>query len=167
MKVGSALCCSLEVSSVALFRIEPACPQIQNCNEILLKIKCGVALLHICRRKDFVGETMLVCAPQCSLHKHSVFAADHQTAMNVVQHSKIIPQLVCPLEQRNVHRMLEVHLADDSAVTMRRSISMPWHPSLETEYCLTAHRTLRSRCAAHCSESCNDHVVFHWPSSCS
>src|SRR4029079_17288920 len=98
-------------------------------------------------------EIVLFRAAQSSRDKHSIFPTDHEAAVNVEHRSKLRPQLVCPLKQRHIHRMLEVHLPNDPAVAMRRCVLMSGQPALQAEHLLSATCEMSRGGAAHRTKS--------------
>ena len=70
-----------------------------------------------------------------------------------------VMEAVRALNYRDVHRMLEVHLADDPAVAVRRSVVMSRRPSLEAEHGLAAQCKMSGSRATHGAEPGDDYVV--------
>jgi hypothetical protein len=55
--------------------------------------------------------------------------------------------------------MLEVHLADDAAVSMRRAVPVTGHPSVEPKNFLSAQGQLRRGRTSHGAKPCDNYVI--------
>lgn len=96
--------------------------------------------------------------------ERAVWSSDHQAARFTQQRCPGLafqgaPELVGPLHQRHVGRMLEVRLADDSCLSVGGPESMRWRVAVEAEDAKTAAGQLERGRAAHCAEPGDDDVV--------
>src|SRR5439155_11182105 len=71
---------------------------------------------------------------------------------------ELLPEVVRALHQRNVRRLLEVRLADDARLAVRRAQRMPGGVGVEAEDASAALREVEGRGAAHGAEANDDHI---------
>jgi hypothetical protein len=144
-RAGSAR--SLEMRSIARLGVQVACPRIEHCNQMRLKLKRGEPFVNLRRSQDFMRELVLARAPQRARDYHSVARADHESTGDLHQRCptrllQLAPQFMRSLDQRDVQRMLEVRLANDAAVTVRGAELVSLRELLESENAKTSAREM-------------------------
>ena len=92
-------------------------------------------------------------AAQCAGHERAVWRANHQAAGGTQQRAarkalQLAPAIESALHHRHVDRMLEVSLADDARLAMRRAQGVRWREAIEADHVDAAARQLavRPRC---------------------
>src|SRR5688572_1715637 len=152
------MCC------VAGFGVQISRPRIMDGHEILAQTERGMALRYIGRGQQLICKTVLPGTSKRSCDECSIFGTDHQSARHVKKLrsgllAELRPQVVCALKERHVHRMLEVHLADDATVAVRGSIAMTGRPSFQAKHAPTTQSKMRCGCTSHRAKSGDDHIV--------
>src|SRR5688572_12241872 len=108
-------------------------------------------------------KTVLPRAPKGAAHERSFLGPDHQPSGRLHQGRsstflELPPEVVRAPDQRDVHRMLEVHLADDAAVAVRRAVWMTGVPAFDAKHAHAAGGKMCQRGAAHRAGSGYDDV---------
>ena len=109
-------------------------------------------------------QAVLGCATQSTRDYHTVREADHQAAVDGHQRRsaallELPPELVGAPHQRNVERVLEVGLADDAAIAVRRAEGVSLRELIEAEHTPAAQSELAKRSASHRAEPQDNRVV--------
>src|SRR5450759_5241861 len=116
------------------------------------------------RRQNFVRKVVLARASQRAGDDHSVARADHEPARDLHQRCsarrlQLAPQFVRSLDQRHVQRMLEVGLANNATVPVRRAELVCLRELLESQNAEATACEMKQRRAAHRAQSDDNGVV--------
>jgi hypothetical protein len=109
---------------VARVRIEIASARIEHGRQSIVELKRGESSAGLSGTQDLVLEPMLRRASQGTGYDRAIGRPDHQATGDLHQRAAVLlleltPKLIRPLHQRHVQRMLEVHLSNYPAVTVR------------------------------------------------
>ena len=152
-----------QVRGIALLRREPAGVRIEYGDVGLAWLEGGKARPHVARREHLMLKAMLAGAAQCAGDERAVLRPEHEPAGHVQQRCpapllELAPQGERALHHGDVHWVLEVHLANDPAVAVRRPEPVPRRPPLQSEHALSPQREVRGGRAPHGAESGDDGV---------
>src|SRR5450759_819650 len=154
----------IEMCLVARLRVEVAGPWVEHSDEVRREPECGEPLVNLRRSQNFVRKVVLARASQRAGDDHSVARADHEPARDLHQRCsarrlQLAPQFVRSLDQRHVQRMLEVGLANNATVPVRRAELVCLRELLESQNAEATACEMKQRRAAHRAQSDDNGVV--------
>src|SRR5207244_4360936 len=111
-----------------------------------------------------VRKPVLLRTPQRSRDDHAVPRTDHQSANDFHQRFpadtlQLAPQLVRPLNEGDVQRVLEVRLPYDATVPVRGTHRVFWPELLESKRSHAAPGEVKEGRATHSAKSDDNHIV--------
>ena len=123
MSLGAGGHGTSEVLAIAGLGVEVSGPRIKHRHEITLQPESGKPLASLAGSQHLVRQSVLPCAPQRSRNHHALRWADHQSANDFHQRLsadafQLPPQLVRPLNEWDVQRVLKVGLPNDATVAV-------------------------------------------------
>src|ERR1019366_9573644 len=103
------------------------------------EIESGKSRTRFIRTNHLVLKIVLGCAPNRAADDCAVGGSDHESTVDCHQRLprrllQLRPELICALDERNVQRVLEIHLADYPAVAMRRAHAVRRFELLDSKY---------------------------------
>ena len=161
--LGAGRTGELEVSGDAAFRIENTRSRLVKRAHLVRYGESRKAPSDVGGGELFVLEPVFACAAECTRDEHTVLLADHQSARLMKESLggaalEIGPELIGPLNEWHVMRMLVVRLANDSRQAVGGSQGVRRRKAIEARDANAALRQMVQRSTSHRSEA-DDHDV--------
>jgi hypothetical protein len=154
---------ALELRGDARLRKEHAGARLAHRDRALRDPQRRVLRAGLGGAQPLVRQRMSLGAEQRAAHQRPARRTDHEPAGAEHERGAGLalergPALICALHQRHVARILEVRLADDAALPVRRAEIVRRVEAVETEHALAARGELGERGAPHRAEPQDDRV---------
>ena len=152
-----------QVDANAALGKQDAGPRLQQADRIIGYAQRGKAAADVIGRQLFVRQLVPLGARACAGDDDAVGEAGHQAAGALEQAFTTdalerFPRLIRPLHHRHILRMLEVGLANDARVPVRRAERMRRREAIDPQHALAAPREMIRGRAAHRAETGDNHV---------